>query len=88
MSSVGSALAGAPSGAPGMDAQRQQLEGTMQAVRTIADQVKTLAQMVPQAADEVAQMQQLLQAIVIKAAQGAPQQTLSGAMVPGNGGGA
>lgn len=88
MSSVGQALAGAPTAAPGMDAQRQQLEGAMQAIRQLADQVKALGGMIPQAADEITQIQNLLKSVVVKAAQAAPAQTMSGAMVPGNGGGA
>lgn len=83
------AMAGADQqAAAAMDAQRQQLEQAMQQVRQIGEAVKSLAQMMPQAADEANQIQQLLKAMVVKAAQQTPMQTGSGMAVPGGGGGA
>lgn len=78
---------GAMAGAPGMDVQRQMLEQTMGAIRQLGEGVKHLVTLVPMAADEAQQIQQLLKQIVVKAAQGAPMQTGSGMAVPGNGGG-
>jgi methyl-accepting chemotaxis protein len=77
----------AMAGAAGFDAQRQMLEQTMGQIRQLGEAIKSLAPMVPMAADELQQIQQLLKQVVIKAASGAPQQTGSGMAVPGNGGG-
>lgn len=94
MDAVGGMLASAQgqdpaaTGAPGMDAARDQLTGVLNAIRQIDDQVKALAQMVPAVADSAVQIQNLLKTMVVKAAQPAPEQTMSGAMVPGAGGGA
>lgn len=92
---IGDLLAGsagqgqpAPTGAPGMDAARDQLTGVLNAIRQINDQVQALAQMVPALADSSVQIQNILKSMVVKAAQPAPEQTMSSAMVPGAGGGA
>lgn len=67
---------------PGFDLARQQLEQTMGQIRQVATAVKQLAATVPDAAQELQQMQELLKAVVIKAAQPAPMQTMSGQAVP------
>ena len=68
--------------------QRQQLEQGMQQVRQLGEGLKALAASYPMVAEEAQQIQTLLKSMVIKIAQGSPQQTMSSAMVPGNGGGA
>lgn len=78
----------AMAGAAGMGAQQDLAVQAAQMIRQIAEPIKALAQIVPMAADDIQQIQQLLKQILIKAAQGAPQQTPSSMAVPGNGGGA
>lgn len=73
----------------GMDAVNQELMARMQQVRQIGDAVTQLGATLPEVADEVTQIQQLLKAIVVKAAGAvAPMQSASSTAVPGNGGGA
>lgn len=76
----------AMAGAAGVGAQDQMLTQTMGQIRAIGEAVKGLADLIPMGADEVQQIQQLLKALVIKAAQGSPAQSPSSMAVPGGGG--
>ncbi len=71
----------------GAEAGNAQLESLAMAVRQIGDQIKQLAAQNPQLAGEVQQIGQLLKLMVVKTAQQAQMQTMSGAAVPGAGGG-
>lgn len=76
----------AMAGAAGFGAQNDMLTQTMTQIRQLGEGVKALATLIPMGADEITQIQNLLKALVVKAAQGAPQQTPSGMSVPGGGG--
>jgi len=75
----------APGAAP--EAANAQLEGLAMAVREIGDQVKQLVGQNPTLAAEGQQIGQLLKLMIVKAAQQGQMQTMSGASVPGAGGG-
>ncbi len=79
------AAGGAAPGA-GAEAGNAQLESLAMAVRQIGDQVKTLIGQNPALAAEGQQIGQLLKLMIVKAAQQASMQTMSGAAVPGAGG--
>jgi hypothetical protein len=84
MSAVGDAMAGDP--AAGQDALRAQLQQTAMQVRQIGDLVQQLAQSNPMFQQGAQQITQILKQMIITAAQAAPQQTASGAAVPGGAG--
>jgi hypothetical protein len=65
-----------------MQAQLQQLAGQVRNLNNLAMQ---LAQSTPIIAPEMQQIAQILKQAIVKVAQAAPQQTASGAMVPGGG---
>lgn len=88
-SAVGDLIAqgsGAPAGA-GADAQQAQLQQVAGQVRAIGDQIQQLISGNPMLAQDGQQISQILKGMIIKVAQAAPQQTMSGAAVPGAGGG-
>lgn len=69
------------------DAARQQLEGLIGQVRQVQQTVAQLGQSAPFAAQQVAQITDLLKQIIISAAQQSSAQTASGQAVPMAGGG-
>lgn len=81
------AMAGAGAQPPGAGAEavQAQLQQTVQQIRAVGDLVQQLAATNPMIAAEAQQIGQLLKQMIIKSAQQAPQQTMSGAMVPGGG---
>ena len=84
MGGIGAGLTGG-----GMaSAPDQNLQALMGQIRQVSDQVKQLASSVPVLAEEAEQINQLLKAMVVKAAQAQSMQTASGMAVPGAGGGA
>lgn len=72
----------------GVDAQTQQSNQVLRQISALGQQTKVLMDLVPTASDEVAQIQELLKAIVVKVAAGGPMANGSGMQVPANGGGA
>lgn len=82
---MGQAMAGGMPQQPGAgaDAQRQGIEVLMGQIRDIGQQVEALQGDFPDLAPDVQQIMTLLKNIVVKAARSAPQQTASGAAVPG-----
>jgi hypothetical protein len=79
--------AGAQAPGAGADAMQAQLQQTVQQIRQIGDLVQQLAGANPALAQEAQQIGQLLKQMIIRSAQQAPQQTMSGAMTPGGGAG-
>lgn len=69
----------------GADAMRAQLESLMGSIRDIDQQVQALTADFPTLAQPAQQIRTLLKQMVVQAAQQAPQQTASGAAVPGGG---
>src|SRR3990172_2312515 len=88
-SAMSAVLSGSMPAAPGqaaqaINAQLQQLAGQ---VRDIGDQIKQLVAANPPLAQDGQQIMDLLKGMIIKAAEHSQMQTMSGAGVPGAGGG-
>lgn len=69
----------------GADMMNAQFGSARQALEQIALQMQTLAGQFPIMAPDIQQAEQILKGAVIKLAQAAAMQTMSGANVPGNG---
>lgn len=80
-------MMGAGAAPPGADAAalQQQLQQTVQQIRQIGDLVQQLAAANPTLAQDAQQIGQILKQMIVRSAQQAPQQTMSGAMTPGGG---
>lgn len=70
----------------GAEAVQQQLTQTVGQIREIGNMVQALGASNPMLAQSTQQIMQILKQMVVQAASVTPQQTMSGAMVPGSGG--
>ena len=78
---------GSPAGGGGgSDAARQALEQAMGEIRDLGQKAEALGGKYPSLAPEVQQLKQILKRMVVKAAQQAPQQTVSSQDLPMGGG--
>ena len=78
-SAIGDLLAG---GSPGADQAQSELQGLASQIRDVGQMTDAMAQQFPMAQGEIAQIQQLLKQIIVKAAQAMSMQTQSGSAVP------